>query len=206
MIVSDVIRKAQRRFGDSNNVMISTQDFYDFIDDAQLRIIREVGTVIATYTAAANTFPYTLPTGFITAIRVEYDKIPLILIAEEDLEATQVDETAYKGTPELYFFQDNQLFLYPQPETGDSKSVVFVYNKVPTAITSSGQALEVPTSYHEDVVTWVTMRCHERNENWNAVGTMQQEFNNSMGTRMEEAKVRDDTYQVIRDDWWDSQI
>lgn len=206
MIVSDVIRKAQRRFGDSNNILISQADFFDFIDDAQLRITREVGNIFATNTAAANTYPLTLPATFLQGQRVEYGGNPLSLITVEDLEARSIDETLIISTPEFYYYDQNKVNLYPIPQTTDTTSVVFTYFKTPTVITTTGQSLEVPTSFHEDVVTWVVMRSHERNENWNAVQIMQQEFANSVGNRMEEAKVKDDSYPIIRDDYWDDDL
>lgn len=206
MLVSDVIRKAGRRFGDSNNVIISQTDFFDFIDDAQLKIVREIGTIQTTLSGAANTFPVALPANFIESIRVEYGGTPLTLIRPEDLEALSVDETDYTGIPFHYYFMDEKINLYPAPTSSDTTSTIMTYTKTPTAISSTGASLEIPTMFQEDAVTWVVARCHERNENWTAFDRFVQEFNASIGDRLNKAKLKDDTNQVIRDDYWDTEF
>lgn len=204
MIVSDVIRKAGRRFGDSSNVMISNQDWYDFINDAVFRIVREVGALEATSTAAANTFPLNFPADFVRVIDVKYGTDPLAMIQAEDLEAKQVDISDNPDAPYFYYLENFKIKLYPVPPVGDTTTVTTNYVKMPTNVVSTGDSIGIPTMYHEDIVTWCVARCHERNENWSAMDRFEKEFFDSTGARMEDAKVGDDSYQIIRDDYFDS--
>ena len=204
MNVSEVIRKAGRRFGDSNNVLILEADFIDFINDAQLAIAREVGNILTTDTAAASTYPVAYPTTYIRTERVDYGGYPLQIIDKDDLDDQKIDPTTNPDRPYFYYFFNNQIHLYPDPPSTDSTSVNHTYWATPTVITTIANPLTVPTKYHEDVVTFVTARCHERNENWQMYSRLMDEFNAGMGKRLEEAKVSDDTYPVIRDDYWDN--
>jgi len=199
MNVADVIRKAQRRFGDSANILITSADFYDFINDAQLQIVRKTGDVKVTFTGDGSTFPYTLPSGFISGERLEYGGSPLSLIDQDDLDALGVDETLDRSEPYYYYYNNGQILLYPDPPDADVTPVVFTYRGVPTTIASL-TTLSLPEIYHEDIVEFVTARCHERNENWGMYEKLMGEFNSRIGDRMHEAFVRDDTYTVIRDD------
>lgn len=205
MDVDDVIRKAGRRFGDSNNVLILAADFFDFINDGQLQIVRLTGDIKTTNTgAAASTYPLTLPATFIRGERMEYDGNPLKLITKRDLDDLNVDVADYPDKPNFYYYYNNQVHLYPDPPVGDTTSVSFIYWSMPTSVTGTGQNLTVPIAHHEDLVTFVVARCHERNENWAMYQQLMNEFNAGLGQRIEEAKVKNDTYPIIQDDYWDS--
>jgi hypothetical protein len=207
MNVAAVIRKAGRRFGDSNNVLIAEQDYFDFINDAQIAICRVTGDVLTTNSnPAAATYPLTVPAAFIKGERCDYGGRPLDLIDKDDLDARKIDVTDFLGEPYFYYYYNNQIHLYPDPAVGDTTTVNFTYWSTPTEIISTGTALSVPVSHHEDVVTFVVARCHERNENWNMYGRLMDEFNQNLGLRTDESKIRDDTYTIIRDDPWDDYV
>jgi len=77
------------------------------------------------------------------------------------------------------------------------------YAKLPVAIDDTGDPLTIPLSYHEDLVTFCVMRCHERNENWRAFELMQNEFARGLANRLTEEENPEDSYSVVRDDPWD---
>jgi hypothetical protein len=200
MDVSTVIRKAQRRFGDSSSRLVTQTDLFDFIDDAQMQIVRATGDITVTTDVAASTYPVVYPANFIRGERIEYGGRPLDIITKDDLDANYIDVTEFRDEPMFYYYFAGSVHLWPDPEATDSTSVKFTYWGTPTAITSTGTALTVPVSYHEDIVTFVVARCHERNENWAMYDRLMNEFSTGLGLRTEEAKVKDDTYPVIRDD------
>lgn len=203
MNVTELIRKAGRRFGDTNERLITAQDFYDFINDGQLQITRLTGDIKTSDTAAANTYPVTLSATFIRGEQLTYGGRPLDITDKDALNSLYIDPTLNQDKPYFYYYFDNKVHLYPDPVASDSTSVVFTYFSTPTQVTSAATALTVPIAQHEDLVTFVVARCHERNENWNMYGRLMDEFNSNLGTRLEEAKVKDDTYPIIRDDdYW----
>ncbi len=204
MDVSDVIRKAGRRFGDSNNVLILETDFIDFINDGQTAIAREVGPVVTTTSVAASTYPVAFATGYIRTERIDYGGYPLQMIDKDDLDDQKVDPSTNPDRPYFYYFFNNQTHLYPDPTSSDSTTVNHSYWGMPTTVVSTATALSIPEKYQEDLVTFVTARCHERNENWSMYSRLMDEFKAGISTRLEEAKVSDDSYPVIRDDYWDN--
>lgn len=212
MLVSDITRKVQRLFGDSSAEIIITQaDIYDWINEAQLLIVRKTHCLTATATAAASTYPTNLPADWVITKRVTYDtpEISLKLCDIEDLDAYSIDPT-FADTPSFYYFFNGKLNLYPTP--GGTKSVRHYYVKIPTNVTAVGDTPSIPISFHEDIVRFCLMRAHERNENFKGVETSAQIFQSTDGFRQEEATVADDDFFVVRDDpgeaelypssWW----
>lgn len=207
MDVSTVIRKAQRRFGDTSGVLLSSNDWWDFINDAQLQIVRLTGDLLFTVSGpAASTFPLNFPSDMIRGERCTYSGQALSLITKDDLDARQIDETLYRDSPNFYYYYAGQVHLYPDPPVGDTQTATFTYWSMPTEVILNSTPLSVPVAYHEDIVTFCVARAHERNENWAQYERTMAEFNNALSSRKEEATIKDDTYQIIRDDPWDDYV
>jgi hypothetical protein len=206
MIVQDVIRKAQRRFGDSHQVLVENADFYDWINEAQIEIHRENGDILTVTGVAASAFPWALPATFIRMYRVTYGGRPLDEVNILDLDNLDIDldEFGNYGPPNFYYFNNEQLHLFPDPVASDSTSVSVEHFAVPATVSALLDNLTVPVVYHEDVVTFVVARCHERNENWDAYARFKDEFDRKISNRTED-KRKSDSYPVIRDDPWDYQ-
>lgn len=206
MNVTEVIRKTGKRFGDSANVMILQADFIDFINEAQLQILRETNILTGSTTGAAYTAFLTglaLPTDLIEILRVLYNGIPLPKIEIESIDALGINVADHIDGPTYYYLVNNTMKLYPGARSGDTTVVTVEYSKTPAQIATTADPLTVPIVYHEDVVDWCVMRCHEVNQNYKAQEIALQEFHSNVGNRLDEAKVRDGTYPTIRDDPWD---
>jgi hypothetical protein len=200
--VTELIRKAGTLFGDTNNIMISQQTFFDFINDGQLRICQETDCLTGTSTADASTYPLALPSTWLKTKRVLYGTRALNKVTADDLDGLKIDLT-YQDEPQFYYHQDTQLKLYPNPTDADTTDVVWTYSKTPTSVTSTGTALDIPVGFHEQLVQFVVMRCHELNENYRGAERAGSEFIQTLAIRKEEANVADDTFPIIRDDPWD---
>ena len=57
MDVATLIRKVQRRFGDSNQIIIDIQDIVDWANAGQQQIARETKCLSTTLTQSASAFP-----------------------------------------------------------------------------------------------------------------------------------------------------
>jgi hypothetical protein len=203
-LVSDVIRKAGRRFGDTDQIVIFNADWYDWINEAQLEICKKTSYLTTTTTAAASTFPVTVPAGFIRMVDVTYDGNPLKLMERETLIEMQIDkDDADGGTPEFYYFFDKKINLYPEPDSSDSHSVAYTYVGVPTLVTGTGDNLSVLDAYSPDVVTWCVMRARERIKDYQGMQIASQQFLDGQGDRIDGMQVADDSYPTIRDVWAD---
>lgn len=202
MLVSDVIRRAGRLFGDSNNILISAADFYDFINEAQTRIAQETDCLLTSVSSAASTYPKTLASDFMKVDRVLYGTKALDKINPEDLDALKLDATI-TGTPQFYYVFNGTLCLYPDATSTDTTTTPYYYTKTPTLVTAGSDALTVPLHMQEAVVTLVVMRCHERNENWRAAERYETQYLGLTGVRTDASQNPDDSYPVVRDDPFD---
>lgn len=200
MLVSDITRKVQRLFGDSSAfIVFDQQDIYDWVNEAMLLITRKTHCLTAKNSAAASTYPATLPADWIITKRVTYDtpEVPLKMMNIEDLDAYGINP-AEVDYPEFYYIFNGKLNLFYTP--GGTKQVHHYYVKTPTAVSAVGNTPEVPVSYHEDLVRFCLMRAHERNQDKGNLEVSVQMFESTDGLRKEEATVADDDYYVIRDD------
>lgn len=201
MLPSDIIRKTQRLFGDSAaEIIIDNTDIWDWINEAQLKINRETHCVTKSVTADASTFPKVLPTDWIVTKRLTYDNVPLTFVTIDDLDALQIDVSDPVDTPSYYYHFAKQLRLYPSLGLVDTIDIIHDYVCLPTTIIADNTPLEVPVSFHEDIVRFCIMRAHERNENYKAQEISQNILDEMAGLRKEEATLQDDDYFVIRDD------
>lgn len=203
MNVLEVIRKSGRRFGDSANILIEEQDFLDWINEAQLEICRETGILTTTTTVAANLFPWTLPTTLIEITRVTYNGTPINKIDIESIDALGINVNNYSDGPLYFYIKEQTMVLFPAAATSDVTLISITYANTPVQVTTTADPLTVPVMYHEDVVKFLVMRCHEMNQNYRAQEIAYNEFKGNIGIRLDEKTVRDDTYPIIRDDPWD---
>lgn len=201
MLVLDIVRKVQRLFGDSSlQIIITNNDVWDWINEAQLNIVRKTGCLTKTATAAASTYPTALPVDWIVTKRLTYNGYPLKMIEIEDLDAAYANSTVPADSPTTFYIWSKQLRLFPNLGLVDAVSVVHDYIALPTVIVADITPLDVPVSYHEDIVRFCIMRAHERNENWKALEVSNAIYENNAGERKEEATLQDDDFYVIRDD------
>lgn len=199
MDLATLLRKVQRRFGDSAQVFITEADVIDWVNDGQLTIARETKCLSLTVSNPASSFPIAKPTDLLKIQRVTYNGSPINFCDIEDLDSKYLD-LSVKETPVFYYFNENQICLYPDALDTDSTAVKITYARIPASIAVIGDALTIPTAFHEDLVSFVLIRAHERNENWKAVEMITAEFQRNLSNRLEDTNVPDDTYPVVRDD------
>jgi len=199
METSLLVRKVLRSFGDDNGIFVKTDDVIDWINEAQLEIVRETNCLALETTALANAMPWTLPDDFLKTARVIYGTVPLKLADIESLDAMMYDLTV-RDRPTFYYFVSGSLRLFPKALTTDSTVVTIQYTTTPALLTEEADQLTIPAVYHEDVVQFCKARAHERNENWRGMEIAMAAFDANVANRIDEADVQDEAYVVIRDD------
>jgi len=194
-----LIRKVQRSFGDDNSIFIKTDDILDWINDAQLQIVRETNCLIEEVFVPANSFPWTLPNNFLKTARVLYGgkSLPYIPVETLDSQTTDLMNTA---VPAYFYFIKEEMRLYPAAVPTDLVSVTIQYAKLPIMLTAAAEQLTVPNVYHEDIVRFCLARAHERNENYRGMEIAMAEFSSRISDRIDETDVQDEVYSTIRDD------
>lgn len=209
MDVNAVLRKTRRLFGDTaSEIVISQQDIFDWIDEAQMQITRKTHCLTTTDSSAASTYPKTLFADFVLAKRMVYGSTESVIkyIQLDDLDDANVLVPQQVDTPAYYYIANNQFNLFPTKGAADSNTVKLTYVRAPTSIASTATPLDCPLSFHEDIVRYCVMRAHERNENYRAVQMSSDIFEGMSGQRLDEASIKEDENFVIRDDpadWMD---
>lgn len=202
MLVLTLIRKVQRLFGDTpNEVIINQTDMLDWIDEAQLQITRKTHCLTKSVTGQlANTFPLALPTDWIVGKRVVYGSTVLRFVEIDDLDANSSNATVPTDTPSVYYVFNKQINLYPNKGAADTTAVRLDYVCLPTVMASVATPMDVPVSYHEDIVRYCIMRAHERNENYKAQQTSSDTLEAYSGERLQESTNPTEDNYVVRDD------
>lgn len=210
MNVGDIKRRVVRRFGDASNIMITSADIYDWVNDGMFEICRQTACLTTPVTGAASTYSadgVALPANFIRTIRVTYtmggEVIPLQFSSIDELDNIGVSGNQIKDVPRLYYHSESKLYLYPAPTATDANVVRHLYARNPTLVTSDVDVPGIPEMFHPDLVTFCLMRGYERDQNYRAMNAMQQEFLSGEANRKDDAIVQDDTYLAVQDyDWY----
>lgn len=201
-------RKVRRLFGDENNIVIDRQDIIDWTNAAQLDIARSTQCLPTDKTQAANTFPVTL-TDFISMYRVVYGspEMPRTFTSLEQIDAETIAFGVLPvGIPQRYYIRGNKIYLHPAPQANDTTTVTITYNRVPREITTAiTDPLDLPISYHEDLVRYCLARAHEKNENYEAQSMSEEAYANTLSMRIWEKNQADESFPFVRPDMMDFQ-
>lgn len=158
MTPSEIETAARRKYNSVNSGFFSSNEVYDLIYQAELEIARETKMLegLTTTTSTASTRDYAYPTGVLEIKRVEYDgqKLEKIDFREDDSITVFDSNATTEGTPLYYTDWGNTLYLRPVPDTSSVQIRIYYY-KMPTAVTSASQTLEVPALFHMSIVDYV---------------------------------------------------
>jgi hypothetical protein len=207
MNVTTLTRKVRRLFGDTEaEIIITQQDIFDWIDEAQLQITRKTHCLSKSAESTADLFPLNLPLDWIMTKRLVYGNTILKFVEIDDLDGLSYDATVPTDTPTVYYNFNKQLNLYPNKGTNDTTKVKHDYICAPTSITSVSVPLDVPISYHEDITRYCIMRAHERNENYKAQQISSDTLEAYAGERQQEANNPNEENYVVRDDPGENEV
>ena len=143
MDVTAALRRVKRSFGDEYAVVISDQDIYDWIYDAELDIIRHTSDNDISLQVPVGNFPLTVPDRVnIKRLSVAGKTLTYTTVAELDLNRASLTSS---GGTRYWYFQGGLLGIWPEPEISDKYTVEVIYSKTPT-----------PMSVVAPYLRWVT--------------------------------------------------
>lgn len=185
MTPSEIELMARRRFNAVNDTFFSQQEIFDYIYAACLKISDETGAIERVYTTSTvvDQQDYDYPTNTIGIKRVTYEgrRLEKIDMIEDDVITGLNQDTTATGSPLYYWTWENTISLRPIPaEVGTLK--IWSLNE-PSAITSASAVLEIPSVYHEKLVTYV-------------LGCMKDKDKDYAGADREWAKFDDDVKRI----------
>lgn len=209
MIGSDVIVAAQSIFGDARKVTATDALGIIALNEGMREIARETlmltGIISNTGNSYTSGLDLTATTDFILVKRITYDGVPLSLMDRETIDRMLLSQTP-AGVPLAYHCEGYLLELFPVPVSGDTTVVKVYYAKLPTAIAAVGDTIGLPDVWKTDLINYVTMRFHEKNENWRAAENCLNKWNAGLSNRKFEGTTKDDSFRVIGPDYadWES--
>lgn len=189
MDVATALLRIKRQFGDEYGVVITNDDIYGWMHDAELDIIRSAGSNDSTITVAANAFPSSIPDS-VNIRRVSIAGVAVVPTSKEELDLLAISEEA-KGGANYWYKYNKQVFLWPI-NTADTRQVKVTYSKSPTLMTGlpAANSLTVPEVYHEDVIKYCIAKAHNKNNNAQAEKAQMDLYDRNVGIR------RDESYSI----------
>lgn len=210
MIVSDVITRVRRTFGDEAAVQVQDADIIRWINDGQVEVIKNNdGALQKTgyINLVANQAQYTLPTDLmiLRSLRYKYpDMLSYTRIMYKNMQ--QFDEsidgwdgTTYStGNPAFFTMYEGLAILFPIPDTSVISGLKVLYNQKPADVTVIGDALALPLIYHNTIVKYCMWQASLLDED-HEPGLM---YRNDFQTDLDTLKTREtidpiDTYSTI---------
>jgi len=187
--VTTAVLRIKRQFGDEYDVVITDNDIYGWIYEAESDIIRSTGCNDTKLTVSSSSFPSDVPASVnIKRIAIDNKALQYITVAEIDLLALSIVAT---GGPQYWYKEKTKVCLWPVSET--AVNVEINYNKVPAAMSGlpSVNTFTVPDVYHDDVIKYCIGRAHNKNNNLQAEQAQMTLYDRNLSTRRDEAQNAD---------------
>lgn len=166
MIVSDIIVRVRRTFGDEAAVQVKDDDIIRWINDAQVEIIKHNDSALQKsdlIDIVANQAQYTLPADLMILRSLRY-KLPSMLsfgalkyqsMQQFDESMDGWDGTQFStGSPQFFTMDEGKAILFPIPDQSMVDGLKVRYNQKPTDVVTSVDSLALPLIYHNTVMKY----------------------------------------------------
>lgn len=197
MIVSDVVTRVQRQFGDEASVQLSEADIIRYINDAcrEISFQNDLTQATATMNSVIGTSSYNFPSDLMSIRTIYYDSLKLDAYAKTDYDnyVNEVDplETV-SGTPVLFTRWANTFILYPKPDS--VKQLKLLYLQAPVAVDDTSDTIPLPDLYFSRVVEYCLQQAYQTDEDWEAAGQMSGQFADGLAKLKEHEQVATTEY------------
>lgn len=205
MLVSDIITRVQRQFGDEAQSQITQADIIRWINDAMVEIAiqNDLLQVKGSMDSVANQAAYTLPNGVAKLQSVKYLGLPLRYISPEQADEMLLgkDQTQAQGypvgTPIYYWIYANQINLMPMPDSAVVAALTIYYTRQPTLIANVNDDPELPDQYDNRIVEYCLAQAYEMDENFFISMMKKQSFDQGVTNLKQTGWDNQDTYPYI---------
>lgn len=166
MIVSDVITRVRRTFGDEAAVQVTNDDIIRWINDAQIEVIKHNEGALQKsdlLDLVANQSTYTMPTDLMILQTLRYKFADMQSFARLRYKSMQEfdelvdgwDGSLYgTGSPQYFTMSEGRAILFPTPDQSNVDGLKVLYNQKPTDVDDPNDALALPLIYHNTIVKY----------------------------------------------------
>lgn len=210
MIVSDIIVRVRRVFGDEAAVQVTDDDIIRWINDGQVELIKRNGEALqktAFIDLVANQSTYTLPTDLLLmrTLRYKYsDMSSYSLVKYESMQQFDESVDGWDGTlytscyPKFYTMYEGKAILFPTPDQSNVQGLKVLYNQKPTDVVNTTDTLALPLIYHNSLVRYCLWQASLLDEDLDPATLYQKDFNDDANRLMNRETTEGiSTYPVI---------
>ena len=180
MIVSDILTRVKRSFGDESGVQITDDDIIRWINDGQRQIVMQNEGLLektAFSNAVKDQQEYSMPTDLLILQGLSYKspddtayyKLKGLSWKQMNTYIDGFDGSAYdKATPIVYSIFASNLVLFPIPDRNQTSGIKIFYNRKPVDVVSTTDTPDLPILYHDVLVKHCLQQAYELDEDWDA--------------------------------------
>lgn len=181
MLVSDIMTRVKRTFGDESGVQLQDDDLLRYINDAQREIVKENENLLeqtALATSVIGQSDYSLPVDLLIFRSLSYrGPGDIAYYPLKGYTLNQFNEyiqgwdqnTSQNGTPVCYMIYSGKVSLFPPPDHNLANTMKIYYNRKPIPVTVVGDTPELPEVYHDTIIRICLAYAYEMDEDWDAV-------------------------------------
>lgn len=164
MTALEIITAARQASNNEGSTFVSDSELYSYLtfglNEAAAKALIIEATDSSSLTSVADQADYTLPTGFISIKRVEYNNLKLrpSTLVEIDKLQSAISSDPASGTPRHYNLFGDNLKLVPTPDTSSDTIKLYGY-KYHDAVSVS-TTIAAPIVLHHYFVDYVTYRIY----------------------------------------------
>lgn len=201
MIVSDILTRVKRTFGDESAVQVADGDIYRWINDGQREVVMQNPNLleaIATADILAGVGDYNFPADlrqlrsvlYKSSVGLSYFKLRGCSLQEFDEYVDGWDGTLYGAAdPTIYTTFNNVIKVWPVPAADATAGLKLYYYRNPVDVAIDTDTLDLPIGYHSAVVEYCLKQAYEMDEDWTSVGNKAQEFNAAVSGQKDREKA-----------------
>ncbi len=195
MIVSDIITRVRRTFGDEAAVQVDDADIIRWINDGQVEIVKHNDEVLqksATVNLVANQATYTLPVDLLMlrSLRYKYSDMDSYLklryknMQQFDEEIDGWDGTVFpSNAPQFFTMDEGKAILFPTPDQSSVSGLKVIYNQKPTDVVTNSDTPSLPLLYHTTLVKYCMWQASLLDEDHEPALVYQSNFKDDVDTQ-----------------------
>lgn len=199
MTPSELESAARNRYNAIGDNFYSSLMIMDLIYQAEMELALEAFVIERKYTttSTAGTRELVYPTNAFSIRKIEYKGEKIYPVSLEDDPKTSTTEVS--GTPTGYAIWNEEIILFPTPDTTSDQIDVYTYNR-PQAVTESS-VLEVPPEYHLQMIDFIISVMYGKDQNLNMAQYHRNLWEASIARikRQQMKKKSGDQFAVVRD-------
>lgn len=176
MIVSDIMTRVRRKFGDESAVQVTDADIIRWINDGQRDTVLKNEILLektAVTSSVAGQQEYTLPTDLLILKFIQYrESTGSAYFKLRGLTPVQFNEYidgwsdggVARGVPTVFTIFSGKIVAFPTPTTSVTDGFKIYYNRAPVDVSLSSDTPDLPVLYHGTLVKYCMQQAYELDE------------------------------------------